>query len=138
MASGIRFKEIKIDKTALHRFLNTPHSGDAEDLWKYLEKKKLLAVAGAKAAAGFRTGRLRKNISGRHLGNMTGQYVTVGSDVPYALLHHEGSKPHVITPQNGKVLRFQRGSQVIFTEKVFHPGTRANPYLRRQLVHFRG
>lgn len=130
--------EIKVDRAKLHRFLNTPHSGDAQDLWKYLEKRKLVAVAGAKGMAGFKTGRLRKNITGRHLGNMMGQFVTIGADVPYALLHHEGTKPHVITPVNGRFLSFRRGAQVIFTEKVFHPGTRPNPYLRAQLVHFRG
>lgn len=129
--------EVHLDKVKLHKFLNTPYSGDKEDLWFHMEKAMLEAVAGAKRRAGVKTGRLRRNITGRHLGNFTGQYVTVGADVPYALLHHEGTKPHVILPSNGRFLRFQKGSQVIFTERVFHPGTKPNPYLRSQLIHFR-
>ncbi len=136
MTSNVHL-EVKLDRIKLHRFLNTPHSGDAADLWSDLEKRKLAALAGAKRMAGFRTGRLRKNISARHLGNATGQYVTIGADVPYALLHHEGTKPHVILPSNGRFLTFRKGAQVIFTEKVFHPGTKPNPYLRSQLIHFR-
>lgn len=138
--SGLGFKvsRVDLDKAALHKFLNTPHSGDVWDLWKYLEGKRKRAVNGAKLKAGFRTGALRKSIVGRHLGNFTGQYVTVGSSKHYAYAHHEGTRPHVITPKNGKVLRFTRGTQVIYTTKVNHPGTKPNPYLTSQLHHFRG
>jgi hypothetical protein len=132
------YLEITLYRETLRKFLNTPHSGDREDLWKYLEKKKALAIAGAKGMVGVKTGALRKNISGRHLGNSTGQYVTIGADRPYALMHHEGTKPHVITPQNGKFLHFRAGTRSVYTTMVFHPGTKPNPYLRRQLAHFRG
>jgi hypothetical protein len=128
---------VKLDRSALHRFLNTPNSGDSKDLWKWLEKKKALALVGAKGMVGVKTGALRKNISARHLGNSTGQYVTIGADRPYALMHHEGTKPHVITPKNGKFLHFRAGSRSVYTTMVFHPGTKPNPYLRRQLSHFR-
>ena len=133
-----KYIQIKLYKPALNRFLNTPNSGDRKDLWSWLEKKKALAVAGAKGMVGVKTGALRKNISGRHLGNFTGQYVTVGADRPYALMHHEGTKPHVITPKNGKFLHFRAGSRSVYTTMVFHPGTKPNPYLRTQLKHFRG
>lgn len=132
-----KFLEVELYTNRLRIFLNTPNSGDREDLWKWLEKKKKLAVAGAKEMVGVRSGALRKNITGRHLGNFTGQYVTVGADLPYALLHHEGTKPHVITPQNGKLLHFRAGSRSVYTAMVFHPGTKPNPYLRSQLTHFR-
>lgn len=134
----MQFIDIKLDKEKLRVFLNTPHSGDSKDLWKHLEKQKLKAVAGAKRMVGVNTGALRQNIRGTHLGNVTGQYVTVGANLSHALLHHEGTKPHRITANDGKLLRFRHGRQVIFTQSVMHPGTRPNPYLRHQLIHFRG
>jgi phage gpG-like protein len=138
MATSIKFGNLQLDKNKLRIFLNTPHSGDRQDLWKWLEKKKKLAVAGAKGMVGVKTGALRKNIVGRHLGNFTGQYVTIGANLPYALMHHQGTKPHVITPKNGKILHFRAGGRSVYTTMVFHPGTKPNPYLRSQLRHFRG
>jgi hypothetical protein len=134
-----KYVETKLYDEKLRLFLNTPHSGDSWDLWKYLELKKKKAVAGAKRMAGYRTGALRKNIRGYHLGNFTGQYVVIMADVPYALLHHQGTKPHIIRPNdtNG-VLVFNGSRGRVVTTMVRHPGTRPNPYLSRQLLHFRG
>jgi hypothetical protein len=49
---------------------------------------------------------------------------------PYAWDVEYGTKPHVIEAKPGKVLRFQAGGKVIYTRKVNHPGTRAQPYVR--------
>ena len=54
----------------------------------------------------------------------------------YALIHHEGSKPHVIRARNAKYLRFpnrRTGQGWVFAKEVFHPGTAPNPYLTRFL-----
>lgn len=134
----VQFYKVEIYDTRLKLFLNTPNSGDREDLWKWLEIQKLKAIVGARSMAGFRTGALRRSISAKHLGNATGQYLTIGSILPYALMHHEGTKPHIITPNDGKILHFRSGTRSIFTTMVRHPGTKPNHYLSRQLRHFRG
>jgi hypothetical protein len=90
-------------------------------------------MAAAKAQVGVRTGALRSSIHMRHLRDSRGQYVKIGSNLDYALLHHQGSKPHVIRPDRAKVLRFVRGSRVIFATSVMHPGTKANRYLSDNL-----
>jgi hypothetical protein len=59
--------------------------------------------------------------------------VTVGSDLEYAAMVNDGTKPHVIRPKNAKVLRFNVGGQVVFARVVNHPGTRARPFLDRAL-----
>lgn len=129
----------KIYDEKLRLFLNTPQSGDTKDLWKYLERQKRQALAGARKMVGFRTGALRKNIRASHLGNFTGQYVVIMATLPYALMHHEGTKPHIIRPkQQGGVLVFNGSRGRVVTTAVRHPGTRPNPYLARQLLHFRG
>lgn len=122
----------------LYSFLNTPNSGDRKDLWKYLEKQALKAVAGAKRQVGVDTGELRKSISLRHRTAAYGQLVTINADNEIAYLHHEGTRPHMIYPKNGKVLHFRVGRGSVFATAVSHPGTRKNPYLRDQLHHFRG
>lgn len=133
--SGLKFRE-----GALGRELYTPAGG----LWAYLERKGEAAELGAKRRVGVKTGTLRNSIHRRHDsvfgGSMAGQVLKIGSwGVSYALAHHEGTGPHWITPKNNEMLSFsnKRGARV-FATAVYHPGTRPNPYLSRQLHHFRG
>lgn len=51
----------------------------------------------------------------------------------YGELVREGTKPHEIRPKKAKALRFMIGDEVIFTTRVNHPGTKANPYHKRVL-----
>ena len=124
---------VTIYKEPLRQELNTSKGG----LWKWLHRKGEIAVFGAKAKVGVKTGRLKASIHMRHLGNFTGQYLWIGSERDHALIHHEGSRAHLIrpTPPN-KVLAFTKGSRLIMTSQVRHPGTKPNPYLSSQLRHF--
>lgn len=57
--------------------------------------------------------------------------ISVGPDLnlaPYAWDVEYGTKPHVIEAKPGKVLRFQAGGRTVYTRRVNHPGTRAQPY----------
>jgi hypothetical protein len=124
--------KVNIYGNALRAELQTP-SGD---LWKYLEVQGRKAVAAAKRQVGVKTGALRKSIHMKHLANATGQYLWIGSDKNYAYIHHEGSRPHIITPSRAKALRFTSGRRVVYTRMVKHPGTRPNRYLSNQLRFF--
>jgi hypothetical protein len=55
----------------------------------------------------------------------------VGSNDEIALLHHEGTQPHLIRPRRAPALVFwsTRAGRVISTKLVRHPGTRPNRYL---------
>ena len=116
-------------KAELDFMLNSPEG----DVGKYLAKKGRLIMAAAKAQVVVRTGALRSSIHMRHLRDSRCQYVKIGSNLDYALLHHQGTKPHVIRPDRAKVLRFVRGSRIIYTTSVMHPGTKANRYLSDNL-----
>jgi len=85
----------------------------------------------AKLQVGKKTGRLAKSIKFEHIGkNAIGPGVKVGAYTSYALMHHQGTKPHIITPNKpGGNLVFMRGSRVVHTRIVRHPGTKANRYL---------
>ena len=59
----------------------------------------------------------------------------VGSEDPIALLHHEGTVPHIIAARNKPLLVFYwpKVGQVVGLERVNHPGTRPNRYLTDSL-----
>jgi hypothetical protein len=113
----------------IKRILNTP-SGK---LWKALDRRGDAIVRDARKQAGIQTGALRKSIHKRHLANATGQYLWIGSKKNYAYIHHEGSRPHIITPNKSPVLTFRSGARIVRTTIVSHPGTRPNRYLTQPM-----
>lgn len=120
---------VNIHKTELDFVLNNP-SGD---VGRYLARKGRIITIAAKAQVGVRTGALRASIHMRHLRDSRGQFVRVGSALNYAYLHHEGTKPHVITPNRAQVLRFTTRGRVVYAHAVMHPGTKPNRYLTDNL-----
>jgi len=76
------------------------------------------------------TGRLRNSLGIRVETNR----VIIGPDenqAPYGGYVEFGTRPHEITPKTpGGVLRFKVGNTWVYTKKVHHPGTKAQPYVR--------
>ena len=120
---------VVIRKAELDFLLNNP-SGD---VGRYLAGKGRMIKMAAMAQVGVRTGALRASIHMRHLRDSRGQFVRIGSSLNYALAHHEGTKPHLITPNRAQVLRFTRGSTVVYAHSVMHPGTKPNKFLTDNL-----
>jgi hypothetical protein len=66
-------------------------------------------------------------------------YVTEQNDLnsalsnraPYFLYFIEGTSPHEIRPRFASVLRFQVGTDVVFTKLVKHPGTNRSDLLEQ-------
>jgi hypothetical protein len=138
LSAGFTFASstVKIYKTALNYQTHDP-SGM---VGSYLHKIGKRIERGAKRQVGVQSGKLRRSINLQHIAFREGAAIKVGSNVNYALLHHEGSRPHIITPDPpNTVLVFGRGSRVIHTRAVNHPGTKPNRYLSDQLrIHVRG
>lgn len=125
-----QFQGLKIYKAELDNFLNSP-SGP---VGKYLAGRGRLIVAAAKAQVGVDTGKLRQSIGMTHYRGIGGQYLRIGSNNSIALIHHEGSRPHMIEARDRqKMLRFSSGGRVIYTRRVMHPGNRPNRYLSDNL-----
>lgn len=117
---------------AMDRLLKQPGG----EVGRHLRNRGLLIMAGAKRQVGVRTGALRASIHMRHLRDIRGQYIKVGSNLPYARAHHEGTRPHIIRPNTAQVLRFTTRGQVVFAHLVRHPGTRPNRYLTDNMRRF--
>lgn len=113
----------------MDRLLNQPNG----PVGKHLAKKGRLIEMAAKRQVGRKTGALRASIHMRHLRDIRGQYVKIGSSLPYALMHHEGTKPHRIAATGGGKLVFMTRGQLVFAHSVMHPGTKANRYLSDNL-----
>lgn len=120
---------VVIRKAELDFLVNNP----AGAVGRHLARKGNELTMAAKAQVGVRSGALRASIHMRHMRDSRGQFVRVGSQLHYALLHHEGSKPHTIAAKSGQMLRFTKGSKIIFAHSVMHPGTKANKYLSDNL-----
>lgn len=92
-------------------------------------------MARAKILAPVDTGRLRASIRVERRSTFgLRQRWTVGSDVAYAPMVNDGTKPHIIRPKRAKALRFKAGGKTLFAKVVHHPGTRARPFLDRALT----
>lgn len=118
-----------IRKPALEFLLDSP----AGSVGRHLAEKGAMISVAAKAQVGVRTEALKNSIHVRHFRDSRGQSIKVGSPLNYALAHHEGTKPHIIKPKRAQVLRFTRGSAVVYAHSVMHPGTEPNKFLTDNL-----
>lgn len=108
------------------------------DVGRDLFRRGTRVQLAAKRQVGKKTHRLERSIvkrashgpAGSGAGKGGDLTMAVGSDVAYALLHHDGSQPHTIRPRNPNgCLRFMVNGRVVFAKVVHHPGTRPNAYL---------
>lgn len=74
-------------------------------------------------------GNLRQSIRANFPRPLT---AVVGVGAKYGLFVHEGTRPHKITVRNKSVLANKKTGQV-FGRTVNHPGTKANPFLKRSI-----
>ena len=120
----------EVDERAYHEYTQTP----AGDIWKWLNRGNIREVYAAKRQVGVKTGKLRSSIQAAIVPSPRGPIAIVGSANNIALLHHEGSKEHRITPRNAKILRFPWHGRIVYTYMVRHPGTNPNRYLTDNII----
>lgn len=114
---------------AMHRLVRSKTGPVGRDL----HKRGMKVLLGAKAQVGVSTGKLKASINMEHGIDVRGQYVKIGSNLRYALAHHQGTRPHVITPQRAEMLRFSSRGRIVYARSVMHPGTKPNKYLTDNL-----
>jgi hypothetical protein len=62
-----------------------------------------------------------------------GLTAVIGSDNRIALMHHQGTRPHIIMPRRAQTLRFYSRGRIVYSKLVHHPGTKPNRYLTDNL-----
>ena len=104
------------------------------EVGRYVHKIANRVAQRARRQVGVKTGRLRSSIKFKHVRIAGEAAVKIGAYTHYALMHHNGTKPHIITPNKpGGQLVFLKGSRIIRTPIVRHPGTKPNRYLTDQI-----
>lgn len=99
------------------------------DVNKHMQDIGNRIVFVAKRLVGEDQGTTKRSIRSAMLRAPGAVIVEVSATSKAALLHHEGTRPHVIVPRRARALRFKQGGRVVYAQRVFHPGTRPNPYL---------
>lgn len=130
---SFHFNGVILYKPVMNFELNNP----AGMTGRRMHRMGVRIMNGARRQVGVDTGYLRASIHMKHRGDAGGQTLEIGSSLSYALAHHEGTRPHLITPNPpNKVLTFTKGSKLIRTAQVRHPGTKPNRYLSDQLRRY--
>ena len=132
---GISFgnTQVVFRKATLDFTLNSPYG----PVGRHMYVRGRAIVSAAKAQVGVDTGRLKNSISMTQSRAVYGQSMTIGSSLNYALAHHEGTRPHIITPNRSEVLRFSSRGRVVYARSVRHPGTKPNKFLANNLYLIR-
>jgi hypothetical protein len=118
-----------LNKSAYEVLTQSPNG----DVGKYLRKRAMILQALAKRQVGVQTGALRKSIRYQVVRDSKGLIATVGSGNRIALMHHNGTKPHIILPRRAQTLRFYSHGRIVYSKMVHHPGTKPNKYLTDNL-----
>lgn len=100
-------------------------------VYNHFEKITNQVVMLAKAQVGVQTGALQGSISGSVKAGRSVSSRVVASDSK-AMMHHEGTKPHLIKPR-GQTLAFSNRGKIVYTRIVRHPGTKPNRFLTDSL-----
>lgn len=129
MPTVIQYKDVKFFEPEMDWLLKNP-SGT---VGRWLANRGQEITLLAKIQVGVKTGNLRNSIHMRHYRDPRGQYIMVGSTLNHALMHHEGTRPHVILPKNAKLLKFVSKGRLVYATRVMHPGTKANRYLKKPM-----
>jgi hypothetical protein len=129
---GIKVVSVKLypgEPELFIRDLGGPVYGDLHRRMRRVkfEARKLVRV---------RTGRLLSTIDTRTGASARGPWVEVvagGRGIKYVGYEHYGTAPHVIRARRKKALRFTLNGQVVFRQKVNHPGTTGTLFLEMAL-----
>ena len=138
---------VHMDAAAIREFVNNP-SGRVVALFRR-NAEEIAVIARDRVGDKYagvqppKAGRkpLRESIFTRFSFVDEGFHFEVLADNPIAFMHHEGTSPHYIYPNNypkGRLRWVAIGGEVVYAHIVLHPGTAPNPYLTDALAEFYG
>lgn len=132
MVARLRLEEIKVDKTKA--------AAEAVRVSEpYIRKMGRAILGRSRALTPVRTGELRARQRVIFRITRTTVEAQIEARTSYAMYVHEGTKPHDIRPKRVSTLRWVTagsmygGGGIHFAKLVHHPGTRAQPFMRRAL-----
>ncbi|MFJ4627194.1 hypothetical protein [Streptomyces sp. NPDC088847] len=118
--------QVTVDQGALRRLLRSRSGPARQKLAARTERVAEIAKTQAPGSMG-------DFIDWRIVEDSRGLHGVVTCDHPKVRLVLDGTRPHIIRPRRARALRFEAGGEVVFAQKVRHPGTRPNDFLARAL-----
>lgn len=100
---------------------------------RYIKDRSALLAVLAKFQVGIKTGALYKSITFTVVSGGSGLVGTVSALDKKAIMHHNGTRPHLIFPVNKQTLRFYSRGRIVYAKVVKHPGTKPNKFLTDNL-----
>lgn len=125
--------ETHVHNAALQAYLVNPRGDVAGDVRRRLR----LVERGAKKLVRKDTRRLERSIRTQYF-SRPWPSGSVGAYTSYALIEHDGTRPHIIRPHLRKRLRFKVKGRVVYATVVRHPGTRGSHFLTIPLRRYAG
>lgn len=107
--------------------------GKTGPVYKYIEKISRQLEILAKIQVGKKTGALQSSIKSQVQIGSSGIVGTILADNKIAMMHHQGTRAHIITPKIAQTLRFPSRGRMVYTKLVHHPGTKPNRFLTDNL-----
>lgn len=117
------------DEAAMKRLTRSPDG----EVGRYITKLGQRVAMLARFQVGVDTGALRRSINFRLVQRGGGLTAVIGSNNRIALMHHQGTRPHIIVPRRAQTLRFYSRGRIVYSKLVHHPGTKPNRYLTDNL-----
>jgi len=122
------FAEAADDFTELAEMLDEVAAGLPDAIDSGVRRTAMTVRGTAQANAPVDRGELRQKIEAQRA--ELGVYEVI-SAAPHAQAVEFGTDPHVITPDSADALAFEgQNGELVFRQRVNHPGTPAQPYLR--------
>lgn len=100
---------------------------------EYIRQRTGTLYVLARFQVGVKTGALYQSISFNVVSGASGIVGTVTASDAKALMHHNGTRPHLIFPRNAQTLRFYSRGRIVYAKVVHHPGTKPNRFLTDNL-----
>jgi len=119
---------VKIDLRQLEKSLKNEPIVALQEINNAIKKSALKIQSLSQKLSPVNTGALRQSIQSR-FEPLKG---IVEAKAKYAIYVHEGTRPHDILPVNKMALANVRKGQ-FFGKRVKHPGTTANPFMKKSL-----
>jgi hypothetical protein len=104
------------------------------DVFKHIDTLTQRLYRLSRRQVGKKTMKLYRSIkASTEIGTRGGPVGTVLADNKIALIHHNGSRAHIIRPRRQTTLRFPSRGRIVYTKLVHHPGTKPNRFLTEPL-----
>jgi len=117
------------DRSAMRQMLR----GSGGLVYNEIEKRTRRANTFAKAQVGKDTRELYRSINYRITAGSGNVLGVVSANNKIALMHHNGTRPHIIAARRAQTLRFKSRGKIVYAKVVRHPGTRPNKFLTDSL-----